>query len=133
MSTTDDTVAEAVRIVRDTPGFATSRLDLIASLEAMRMLEARIRTQEDTYMVRETKAKPVESALMSSYAMEPLRFMCCGWEPGLSSDTMHRLGFYRDANGYDYEISMTSGETLEHDWAKIPMFSVTGWLYLDVV
>jgi 3-hydroxybutyryl-CoA dehydrogenase len=34
-------------IVRDVPGFATSRLDLIASLEAMRMLEAEVATAED--------------------------------------------------------------------------------------
>lgn len=56
-STSDDTIAEAVRIateigkqtvtVRDTPGFATSRLDLIASLEAMRMLEDGVATAED--------------------------------------------------------------------------------------
>lgn len=51
----------------------------------------------------------------------------------MSSDKMHRLGSYRDANGYDYEISMTSGEMLDHEWAKIPMFSVTVSLYLDVV
>lgn len=31
------------------------------------------------------------------------------------------------------EISMTSRETLEHEWAKIPMFSVTVSLYFDVV
>lgn len=33
--------------VRDIPGFATSRLDLIASLEAMRMLESGVATAED--------------------------------------------------------------------------------------
>ena len=33
--------------VRDVPGFATSRLDLIASLEAMRMLESGVATAED--------------------------------------------------------------------------------------
>jgi 3-hydroxybutyryl-CoA dehydrogenase len=33
--------------VRDIPGFATSRLDLIASLEAMRMLESGIASAED--------------------------------------------------------------------------------------
>lgn len=33
--------------VRDVPGFATSRLDLIASLEAMRMLEAGVASAED--------------------------------------------------------------------------------------
>ena len=33
--------------VRDVPGFATSRLDLIASLEAMRMLEIGVASAED--------------------------------------------------------------------------------------
>jgi 3-hydroxybutyryl-CoA dehydrogenase len=33
--------------VRDIPGFATSRLDLIASLEAMRMVESGVATAED--------------------------------------------------------------------------------------
>ena len=34
-------------VVRDVPGFATSRLDLIASLEAMRMLESGVAGAED--------------------------------------------------------------------------------------
>ncbi len=34
-------------VVRDIPGFATSRLDLIASLEAMRMLEGGVASAED--------------------------------------------------------------------------------------
>jgi 3-hydroxybutyryl-CoA dehydrogenase len=34
-------------VVTDTPGFATSRLDLIASLEAMRMVEAGVATASD--------------------------------------------------------------------------------------
>jgi 3-hydroxybutyryl-CoA dehydrogenase len=34
-------------VVRDVPGFATSRLDLIASLEAMRMLESGVASAED--------------------------------------------------------------------------------------
>lgn len=34
-------------LVRDVPGFATSRLDLIASLEAMRMLQDGVATAED--------------------------------------------------------------------------------------
>jgi 3-hydroxybutyryl-CoA dehydrogenase len=34
-------------VVRDIPGFATSRLDLIASLEAMRMLESGVASAED--------------------------------------------------------------------------------------
>lgn len=40
-------VGKETLTVRDIPGFATSRLDLIASLEAMRMLEAGVATAED--------------------------------------------------------------------------------------
>lgn len=56
-ATSDATVERAQRIataigketiiVTDTPGFATSRLDLIASLEAMRMLEAGVASADD--------------------------------------------------------------------------------------
>ena len=56
-ATPEEAVAEARRlaeaigkesvVVRDVPGFATSRLDLIAALEAMRMLEAGVASAED--------------------------------------------------------------------------------------
>ena len=50
--------------VRDVPGFATSRLDLIASLEAMRMLEDGVASAED-----------IDHALVTAYRhpMGPLR------------------------------------------------------------
>ena len=50
--------------VRDVPGFATSRLDLIASLEAMRMLEDGVASAED-----------IDNALLIAYRhpMGPLR------------------------------------------------------------
>lgn len=50
--------------VRDVPGFATSRLDLIASLEAMRMLEDGVATAED-----------IDHALVTAYRhpIGPLR------------------------------------------------------------
>ena len=56
-ATGDETVRMAERIVeavgkqsvivRDVPGFATSRLDLVAALEAMRMLESGVASAED--------------------------------------------------------------------------------------
>jgi 3-hydroxybutyryl-CoA dehydrogenase len=56
-ATADDSVARAQAlaaaigkqtvVVRDVPGFATSRLDLIAALEAMRMLEDGVASPED--------------------------------------------------------------------------------------
>jgi 3-hydroxybutyryl-CoA dehydrogenase len=55
--TSEQTIAQARRfaeslgkttiLVRDVPGFATSRLDLIASLEAMRMLQDGVASAED--------------------------------------------------------------------------------------
>ena len=50
--------------VRDVPGFATSRLDLIASLEAMRMLEDGV-----------TSAQDIDHAMVTAYRhpMGPLR------------------------------------------------------------
>ena len=55
--TSDDTVARARRygerlgktaiVVRDTPGFATSRLGIVLGLEAMRMLEQGVASAED--------------------------------------------------------------------------------------
>lgn len=41
------TLGKEALTVRDVPGFATSRLDLIASLEAMRMLESGVASAED--------------------------------------------------------------------------------------
>jgi len=51
-------------VVRDVPGFATSRLDLIASLEAMRMLEAGVASAQD-----------IDKAMVLAYRhpMGPLR------------------------------------------------------------
>lgn len=56
-ATTDDTLARArgfaaaigktTVTVRDAPGFATSRLDLVQALEAIRMVEAGVATPED--------------------------------------------------------------------------------------
>ena len=40
-------LGKATIVVKDVPGFATSRLDLISSLEAMRMLEDGVGTAED--------------------------------------------------------------------------------------
>jgi 3-hydroxybutyryl-CoA dehydrogenase len=50
--------------VRDVPGFATSRLDLIASLEAMRMLEDGVASAQD-----------IDHAMVTAYRhpMGPLR------------------------------------------------------------
>jgi 3-hydroxybutyryl-CoA dehydrogenase len=72
--TSDDTVAEVARVaesmgktaivVRDSPGFATSRLGLAIGLEAMRMLEEGVASAEDIDRAME---------LGYNYPMGPLR------------------------------------------------------------
>jgi hypothetical protein len=84
------------------------------------------------YEVAGTKATLTEAVLMKQYGMQPLKFVCCGWEPAMSPSGA-RLGFTIDGNGYHYEISMGSGETIERDWNKIDRFYVTVSLYLEVV
>jgi 3-hydroxybutyryl-CoA dehydrogenase len=73
-STSEDTLSDAKKYsesigktsitVRDVPGFATSRLDLIASLEAMRMLQDGVASAED-----------IDNAMLIAYRhpMGPLR------------------------------------------------------------
>ncbi|MCW2614794.1 MAG: 3-hydroxybutyryl-CoA dehydrogenase [Frankiales bacterium] len=72
--TSDETVATAQSlveligkqsiVVRDVPGFATSRLDLVAALEAMRMFETQVASAED-----------IDKAMVLAYRhpMGPLR------------------------------------------------------------
>ena len=59
-----DSIGKTSITVRDTPGFATSRLDLIASLEAMRMLQDGVASAED-----------IDKAMLIAYRhpMGPLR------------------------------------------------------------
>jgi len=59
-----DSIGKTSITVRDVPGFATSRLDLIASLEAMRMLQDGVASAED-----------IDNAMLIAYRhpMGPLR------------------------------------------------------------
>lgn len=59
-----DSIGKTSITVRDVPGFATSRLDLIASLEAMRMLQDGVASAED-----------IDKAMLIAYRhpMGPLR------------------------------------------------------------
>jgi hypothetical protein len=50
--------------------------------------------------------------------MGKLHFVCCGWEP------QNKNGHYKDQDGYNYKVTMYSGETLERNWRKIPEFAV---------
>ena len=67
----------------------------------------------------------VEGKIVGSFGMKPLKFACCGWEsPGNAS--------FRDAHDNEYEIQMSSGETTEKNWLKIPTFYVTVYKLLEL-
>jgi Domian of unknown function (DUF4952) len=76
------------------------------------------------FTVKGTDAKEIESFLRKNFQMAPLKFRCCGWEPVTVTGSDRRYGTYRDRSGYDYQISMGSGETLEKNWNRIPEFHV---------
>jgi hypothetical protein len=72
-----------------------------------------------TYIVPGRNAKSVENTLQDKFKMGKLHFMCCYW--GVED----KPGWYRDKNGYTYEILMTSStDTLSRDWNQIE-FTVT--------
>jgi Domian of unknown function (DUF4952) len=87
-----------------------------------------------TYVVKGTDAAIIERFLRKEFRMSPLRFVCCGWEPVVvgNGQTINnpRYGIYQDRDGYDCEISMTSGETLEQNWHLIPEFYIYVTKYL---
>ncbi len=94
---------------------------------------AQIRTLEYNYVVAGSAAKATERFLIDNFGMAPLGFVCCGWEPRPIDAASARLGTYRNDQGHHYDIAMGSGETLEKDWNKIPQFTVTVELFLDIV
>ncbi len=57
--------------------------------------------------------------------MARLRFACCGWE-----NAGGKWGTYRDKNAFQHSVSMTSGETLEKNWAKIEKFTIDDEIFL---
>lgn len=75
------------------------------------------------YLVPGPQAHGVEKLLQQRFGLQPLRFMCCGWDTRPASAP--------HASGRPYEIRMSSGETLEKDWARIDRFHVSVTLYLE--
>jgi Domian of unknown function (DUF4952) len=76
------------------------------------------------YAVKGVDAAKVEKMLRQRFRMGKLRFVCCGW------GSQNKTGSYKDADGYNYDISMYSGETIEMNWRKIPEFEVVIKKYL---
>ncbi|NEP14315.1 MAG: DUF4952 domain-containing protein [Symploca sp. SIO2C1] len=82
-----------------------------------------------SYVVKGSDAAEVEKLLQRKFGMAPLKFLCCGWEPILvvGEDNTSGNGSYVDKDGYSFEVTMHSEETLlndRKDWPKIPEFHV---------
>lgn len=75
------------------------------------------------YVVTGRDAKIVEQYLHAQFKMALLHRVCCIWEPGIVEGSP-RYGSYVDRDGYYYQIVMGSGETIEIDWPKIPLFHI---------
>jgi hypothetical protein len=84
------------------------------------------------YIVKGTDAAIVESFLHKKFKMSRLQHVCCNWEPTMTSNGQH-YGSYHDRAGYYYEISMGSGETVERDWNRIPLFYIHVTKYMSEI
>ena len=79
-----------------------------------------------TYSVEGSQAKAIEDMLHAEFAMERLRFVCCGWET--------RPAFYEDAEGVLYEINMHSSGEFQGSfkWEDFPEFRVSVYRYITL-
>jgi len=82
-----------------------------------------------SYVVQGVDAAEVEKILQRKFGMAPLKFLCCGWEPVLvkNKDNLPGKGSYTDQDGWSFEVTMVSEETIisdRQDWHKIPEFYV---------
>lgn len=87
---------------------------------------AQLHTLIARYTIPGHQVKAAEVLLRREYGMAPLVFRCCGWEVEGG-----KHGAYKDAGGFSHAVTLTSGETLEKKWEKIPEFTVTDELFLD--
>jgi hypothetical protein len=88
------------------------------------------------YRVTGTDAALVEKFLQQKFKMTKLKFVCCGWEPMISSSqgNLSGDGRYEDQQGFYYKIVMYSQETLINEqqfWDKIPFFNIEVTKYLE--
>jgi Domian of unknown function (DUF4952) len=88
---------------------------------------------ESSYVVAGADAAKVEKLLQQKFNLAPLRFVCCGWESTSGDANRPSHGSYRDREGYYFQISMGSDETVLRDrknWPNIPQFHVRVTKYL---
>lgn len=101
-------------------------------IECRASQDAQVRSLFARYRVRGALAAGVEQALVRDTNMAGLRFACCGWD--LDMATHARRGTLPGPEGFDYEVSMASEETLvstRYNWYEIPWFHVTLILPLE--
>lgn len=94
---------------------------------------AQIRVLRATYRVAGRFAAGVETALIQTTGMPPLRFICCGWESPPDGQGV-RYGRFPGSHGFDHEVHMHSEETLvdqRADWPAIGSFHVQVELPLE--
>jgi hypothetical protein len=95
-----------------------------------------------TYRVRGVQAAAVETYLVNTSGMPPLRFICCGWESAPRYPRTQRgYGVYRlpthmrpSADVSQLHISMSSGETILNQrtaWPGLEYFQVRALLYIQ--
>ncbi len=90
--------------------------------------ENQIYVLKASYQVSGAQAPGVEAALVESFQMPRLRFICCGWESFSKNSGQSPWGEYESNQGDRYTISMFSQETLldrRTDWEKINAFYIT--------
>ncbi len=88
---------------------------------------------ESSYVVAGADAARVEEFLKKKFNLAPLRFVCCLWESTSRDANRPSHGSYTDKEGFYFQISMGSGETLlndRQDWPKIAQFHVRVTKYL---
>jgi hypothetical protein len=88
---------------------------------------------EASYVVAGADAARVEDFLQRKYNLAPLRFVCCLWESTSGDPNRPSHGSYTDKEGFYFQISMGSEETLlrdRKDWPNISKFHVRVIKYL---
>lgn len=76
------------------------------------------------YFVNGSDAAEVEKFLQNKFAMHPLKFLCCYWEPVHDKGDVYAEGEgnYTDEEGESFSIGMYSQETpknLREEWDEI--------------
>lgn len=85
---------------------------------------------ESTYSIPGKYARATEAMLIRKYGMAKLVFECCGWSPSRGKTGSFRRAHPMADGAYaHYEISMSSGETVEKQWEKIGNFYITLSIY----